>query len=338
MTSASSAHSVGSPRHCSLSSAIVGASGSRRTSLSSLVHTESSVASSSARPGLAAALSRAPKAAVLCVSASLVGSSSTSASAAARTLILPVVSVPVLSAQIVVAAPIASHASTWRTSSPPPPSRSIRDDETARASVSARGSPSGTATASTAIDVRRYSISACGSAPEKPKPATHIAPKHSAAAAAPARPICTTSASSFVKSGDEEPPSSASSSSSPPSPPGTAARTLPMTECAPTATTSIRPEPATALVPERMKGEWSGSLATGSGLPVSADSSILTSLAARSSPSHGIEARLCALNASTSPTTMSRSFTSICRPSRTTTFLLDDSSFAASSSERHSLK
>ena len=64
-------------------------------------------------------------------------------------------------------------------------------------------------------------------------------------------------------------------------------------------------------------------IACGSGSPVRELSSTFTSAPDRSMPSHGMFALVCALNESTSPTTIPSSSTSMGTPRRRTTFLFD---------------
>mmetsp|Transcript_47422 Transcript_47422/g.153926 ORF Transcript_47422/g.153926 Transcript_47422/m.153926 type:complete len:242 (-) Transcript_47422:497-1222(-) len=232
---------------------------------------------------------------------------------------------------MVVADPIVSHASRCLTRLF---CAIICRDEKASARLTASGSPSGTATASTVMAVSMYSMSLSHSTsrksqqPSSPQPrkegrtmpSATIARKQNTAAARPTLKTSSTMPLSLTNRGDA---SSSSSSSW-----YTAILILPETEYGPTATTSIRPEPLTTSVPETQKGA-SAVFGIGSGSPVREDSSTLTSEPERRTPSHGSEARLCALKASTSPTTISASVTSVCSPRRTTTFLLDWFSFAA---------
>ncbi len=152
-TSWSSAHSVGLPLN-----AVRPVFRSRSRYDSSIVHTATSVASRSVSPELAPALIRWPSGSGVVSD----GSSSTSAMAAPRTVMRLHVSVPVLSEQMVVAEPIVSHESSVFTRLF---SFIIWDEEKASESVTASGSPSGTATARIVMAVMTYSRSIIGGSP-----------------------------------------------------------------------------------------------------------------------------------------------------------------------------
>ena len=130
----------------------------------------------------------------------------------ARAVILFAVSVPVLSVHMVVAQPIVSHASRVLTKFW---SFIILFEEKARASVTARGRPSGTATAKTVIATTMYSIrTSFGFSVPNANPLMQLTPRESKAAAVPAIPILFARASNFMNRGDWSSPSSPSPSAS----------------------------------------------------------------------------------------------------------------------------
>mmetsp|Transcript_52446 Transcript_52446/g.111419 ORF Transcript_52446/g.111419 Transcript_52446/m.111419 type:complete len:211 (+) Transcript_52446:838-1470(+) len=207
---------------------------------------------------------------------------------------------------MVVAHPIVSHASRCFTRFC---SFIILFDEKASASVTARGSPSGTATASTVMATTMYSMrtSRTASLPIA-NPLMQFTRRESAAAPVPAMPICLAIFSSLVKRGDSSSPSRPSPSWSVES--YTWALIFPATLDVPTAITIILAEPWTAVVP--LMTTSPGFLAMRTDSPVSDDSSILSPplvSGPRTTQSAGMLARLCEFTLSMSPTTMSSSMT-----------------------------
>mmetsp|Transcript_5503 Transcript_5503/g.18708 ORF Transcript_5503/g.18708 Transcript_5503/m.18708 type:complete len:231 (-) Transcript_5503:369-1061(-) len=108
--------------------------------------------------------------------------------------------------------------------------------------------------------------------------------------------------------------------------PWTAAKMRPWTLLMPTATASSLPLPVITDVPESTKGSRaaSASLATSTGSPVRADSSIFTSVPSRRMPSAAMTSPTA--TRTTSPTTMSRGAISAGLPPRTTETSASDSS------------
>mmetsp|Transcript_10095 Transcript_10095/g.25249 ORF Transcript_10095/g.25249 Transcript_10095/m.25249 type:complete len:257 (-) Transcript_10095:515-1285(-) len=245
-----------------------------------------------------------------------------------------VVSVPVLSLQMVVALPMVSHASRCFTRLL---SSCIFCTENARESVTASGRPSGTATTRMVMPVMKKpsSLGACSHCRLSPamyrsrekRPA--ITSTHTAATTVPAYPICIASNSSLACSTDCTSSSSSSPSSFSFPWPVTRVLMMPAWELGPTATTTMEQLPSITLVPDSRKGV-SVLFLMKSVSPVMALSSHFRSWPSRNTPSAGMMSPT--FSSTMSPTQRVMTDTSFWCPPRMT---LTEMSFTCSFSLRN---
>ena len=236
------------------------------------------------------------------------GGLSTPAVRLRTTVIWLVVSVPVLSEQIVVAPPMPSQAERWRTSALS--TESICPILKARLSVTASGRPSGTATTMMVTATMKAEMSAvyqslgCATVSR-----TSRMMKTTTATSVPTLPMEVATASRRIWRGVSSSFSSL-----------VTAMMRPHSVFIPVAVTSISPQPSLTLQPESMKGLDSGSFLTGSDSPVIALSSITTPWPESSRPSAGTWSPVAMTTMS--PTTSSKTDTVVRRPARSTLIMM----------------